>query len=997
MLRVGSEEFKTQVKKQSCNPTWNESFEAYLPLASSAEATLRVMIEDWDRASANDPIGYVDIPIAPLVDKKVHRKWYTLTDAESDHPAGCGDVELVLSYWHNSEKEWLTEDDIYPDKPPNLLRVAVIRANGLPIMDKNMVGKGGSSDPRVALRVGDREAKTTTKKKTLTPVWNEVIEIEVDTMSANVEVTVEDVDALSDADYMGRVSLDLKSLVDKQAERGTFKLLPPQGTAGASSDLGEIELVVRWVYSPEAHGEFFGEYDGTAAVENAKPPNELKIAVISARNLPIMDKNMFGNGGSSDPQMVLRCGDQTGQTSVIKKCLDPQWGEIITLSNITLGGKQSPVLEVIAQDVDAMSSADVMGTCEIPIVDLHDRATKRGWWPLVDEGKDRGEVELALRWIHNAELEPELFADEEQADKTARAPNQLLIAVCQARDLVAKDKKLFGGKPSSDPVVSITVDAPLHGASGAPTVLTSTVQTKTLSPVWNENFRVTLRAEEIDKHRLSKAQIRIVVEDWDMIGNDFLGETRISLAKLLDKQTERQWFPLQSNGDSPEEVDGEEIERGEILLVLKWVFSPAIDPDFFTHFDPDPAPQCEANEVHVALVKARDLPIMDQSLFRKGGSADPVVTLSCGGRTCRSTVKKSTLAPEWNETFSFSFDVEEDPSATLDLLVEDWDALKSDPIGTVRIPLQPCHDKVTRRRTYDLEPLAANATPHAATTPHATQRGASGGGGAATGGGGARIELVLKAVYNAELATERESLEGRVQRAKRKWGIEDSTTELSLRRGAVSAVDASLISAVLVSPVLALVKLDLRTSQMGALEVTAVANGLAENGTLIFLNLSGNDLNDCAIVSGEDEQAKLPPNGGLVAMGACLRNNTTLQKLDLSENCIEAKGLAALAAGLKDNVSLTELKLSRNKVVNVNKCAWGFYDAVGLTALGEALKFNHTLINLNLAQNQLCGLTEQAKGRFNSSGILALAPRLRFNNVVKQIVRQVVCVFASVS
>ena len=111
---------------------------------------------------------------------------------------------------------------------------------------------------------------------------------------------------------------------------------------------------------------------------------------------------------------------------------------------------------------------------------------------------------------------------------------------------------------------------------------------------------------------------------------------------------------------------------------------------------------------------------------------------------------------------------------------------------------------------------------------------------------------------------------------------------------------------------------------------------------------------------------------------------------------IEAQKLAA-QAGLKDNVSLTELKLSRNKVVNVNKCAWGFYDAVGLTALGEALKFNHTLINLNLAQNQLCGLTEQAKGRFNSSGILALAPRLRFNNVVKQIVRQVVCVYASVS
>ena len=63
--------------------------------------------------------------------------------------------------------------------------------------------------------------------------------------------------------------------------------------------------------------------------------------------------------------------------------------------------------------------------------------------------------------------------------------------------------------------------------------------------------------------------------------------------------------------------------------------------------------------------------------------------------------------------------------------------------------------------------------------------------------------------------------EERVRRAKNKWNFEDSATELSLRRGTVSAIDASLISAVLLSPALALVKLDLRTSQMGAHEVAS--------------------------------------------------------------------------------------------------------------------------------------------------------------------------------
>ena len=35
------------------------------------------------------------------------------------------------------------------------------------IMDTNMFSKGGASDPRVDLRVGDREAKSSTQKKTI--------------------------------------------------------------------------------------------------------------------------------------------------------------------------------------------------------------------------------------------------------------------------------------------------------------------------------------------------------------------------------------------------------------------------------------------------------------------------------------------------------------------------------------------------------------------------------------------------------------------------------------------------------------------------------------------------------------------------------------------------------------------------------------------------------------------------------------------------------------
>ena len=38
-----------------------------------------------------------------------------------------------------------------------------------------------------------------------------------------------------------------------------------------------------------------------------KPPNELRIAVIQARNLPIADKALLGGGGSSDPLVQVPC------------------------------------------------------------------------------------------------------------------------------------------------------------------------------------------------------------------------------------------------------------------------------------------------------------------------------------------------------------------------------------------------------------------------------------------------------------------------------------------------------------------------------------------------------------------------------------------------------------------------------------------------------------------------------------------------------------------
>ena len=56
------------------------------------------------------------------------------------------------------------------------------------------------------------------------------------------------------------------------------------------------------------------------------------------------------------------------------------------------------------------------------------------------------------------------------------------------------------------------------------------------------------------------------------------------------------------------------------------------------------------NELQITLWGARDLPVMDLR------SSDPVVKMSCCHERARSTVKKKSLNPIWNEKFTLRGD-----------------------------------------------------------------------------------------------------------------------------------------------------------------------------------------------------------------------------------------------------------------------------------------------------------------------------------------------------
>ena len=123
------------------------------------------------------------------------RVWHTLGDEGEgrDGEEERGRVELLL-WWHHNRENVLAGEDIelsdgeelavdprLANRPPNELRVRVVRARDVPVMDRKSIFEGGgadAADPFCVLRLGGaspaREVhETKVKKDTLRPRWDE--------------------------------------------------------------------------------------------------------------------------------------------------------------------------------------------------------------------------------------------------------------------------------------------------------------------------------------------------------------------------------------------------------------------------------------------------------------------------------------------------------------------------------------------------------------------------------------------------------------------------------------------------------------------------------------------------------------------------------------------------------------------------------------------------------------------------------------------------------
>ncbi|EPB70900.1 C2 domain protein [Ancylostoma ceylanicum] len=202
----------------------------------------------------------------------------------------------------------------------------------------------------------------------------------------------------------------------------------------------------------------------------------------------------------------------------------------------------------------------------------------------------------------------------------------------------------------SDPYVKLHL---LPGNAKA-TKLTSKTIEKTLNPEWNEELHYYGVTEE-DKQ---KKTLRITVLDRDRIGSDFLGETRIALKKLPMNTVKKYNLYLEHAIPVQQARQEDEMIRGKILVALQY--------------------NIQQGSLFVTIKRCAELIGMDSTGFSDPYCKVSLTPVTSKAHRQRTSIKKRTLNPEFNETLTFIVPFKDLPKKTLQIGVYDHDLGKHD-------------------------------------------------------------------------------------------------------------------------------------------------------------------------------------------------------------------------------------------------------------------------------------------------------------------------------
>ena len=423
-------------------------------------------------------------------------------------------------------------------------------------------------------------------------------------------------------------------------------------------------------------------------------PRALKVTVSCARNLPKMD--LFG---TCDPFFTVAWQGQMFKSPVCHQNLNPDWSDSYSFEfpwrQIAEG--RGGDLEIAIMDWDRLSLADEVGRVVVGQSTLkqlvlqqdfeheaavHDKSMqtqdheKGNSAPLSNVGGDDGNASAAggaictpatMREDEEEDQQSEAQIMEEEARRKSSA-GVLELTINWAQHLPKMD--LFG---SIDPFCEVHWLAYKEKTS---------VMKSTYSPEWHESFRFPydLPPDGTDTSELANTHLKIVVKDWDRLGEAEEVGHCVLPAGLLAVASRHKLKPVSLSpvghaSTSLQVLDGagNPVKGHDSLHAVLDVSIRLLDP----------LPPAQEAQVRVSILRARNLMAMDRS-----GTSDPYAVLTLSSRPAK---KKQTrvvfkeLSPVWNAKFDFSSENFWDDN--LEVSVFDKDLLSDDRIGKVSISL----------------------------------------------------------------------------------------------------------------------------------------------------------------------------------------------------------------------------------------------------------------------------------------------------------------------
>ncbi|KAG6393191.1 hypothetical protein SASPL_147427 [Salvia splendens] len=284
-------------------------------------------------------------------------------------------------------------------KPVGILHVRVIRATKLLKMDLL-----GLSDPYVKLNLSGEKhpsKKTTVKKKTLNPEWNEEFKLSVkDPQSQMLLINVYDWDKVGSHDRLGTQVFPLKMLMPNEVKEVTLELLKDTSISDVNKkQRGQLFLELAYAPFREDSLSFRGVLDGYSRKDSVMDRALSNISMTSASGLllvTVQGAQDVEGSRHNNPYVLIIFRGETKKSKMLRKTRNPVWNEEFQylLEEPPLQDKIH--VKVMSKRSLSFQSKESLGHVDINLADVVHNGRINQKYHLIDS--KNGVIHVELRW-----------------------------------------------------------------------------------------------------------------------------------------------------------------------------------------------------------------------------------------------------------------------------------------------------------------------------------------------------------------------------------------------------------------------------------------------------------------------------------------------------------------------------------------------------------------------------------------------------------------------